>query len=56
MPYLSTSGFKIEKVLSYFQHPQICQNAKFCAKLKIIVIFDFSQGQGSAFFLKVHLF
>ena len=27
---------KVEKVLSYFQHPRICQNAKFLAKLKIL--------------------
>ena len=27
---------KVEKVLSYFQHPRICQNAMFLAKLKIL--------------------
>ena len=36
MPYLSILGCKFEKLLSYFQHPRICQNAKFCAKLKTL--------------------
>ena len=36
MPYLSILGCKFEKLLSYFQHPRICQNAKFRAKLKIL--------------------
>ena len=34
MPYL-VFGCKFEKVLSYFQHPRICQTAKFRAKLKV---------------------
>ena len=33
MTYLSILGCKFEKLLSYFQHPRICQNAKFCAKV-----------------------
>ena len=36
MPYLSILGCKFAKVLSYFQHPQIFQNAKFHVKLKIL--------------------
>ena len=36
MPYLGIFGCKFEKVLSYFQHPRICQTAKFRAKLKIL--------------------
>ena len=36
MPYLGILGCKFEKVLSYFQQPRICQNAKFRAKLKIL--------------------
>ena len=36
MPYLGILGCKFENVLSYFQHPRICQNAKFRAKLKIL--------------------
>ena len=36
MPYLGILGCNFEKVLSYFQHPRICQNAKFRAKLKIL--------------------
>ena len=35
MPYLGILGCKFEKVLSYFQHPRICQTAKFHAKLKV---------------------
>ena len=35
-PYLDILGCKFEKLLSYFQHLRICQNAKFCAKLKIL--------------------
>ena len=29
-------GYQLGKVLSYFQHPQICKNAKFRAILKIL--------------------
>ena len=36
MPYLSILGCKFAKLLSYFQHPQIFQNAKFHVKLKIL--------------------
>ena len=36
MPYVGILGCKFEKVLSYFQQPRICQNAKFRAKLKIL--------------------
>ena len=36
MPYLDIFGCNFEKVLSYFQHPRIYQNAKFRAKLKIL--------------------
>ena len=36
VPYLSILSCKSEKLLSYFQHPRICQNAKFHAKLKIL--------------------
>ena len=35
MSYLGILGCKFEKVLSYFQHPRICQTAKFRAKLKV---------------------
>ena len=35
-PYLGILGCKFEKVLPHFQHPPICQNAKFLAKLKIL--------------------
>ena len=35
-PSLGILGCKFEKVLSYFQHPRICQTAKFRAKLKIL--------------------
>ena len=35
-PYLSFLGCKFEKILSYFLHPRICQNAKFRPKLKIL--------------------
>ena len=35
-PYLGILGCKFEKKLPYFQHPPICQNAKFLAKLKIL--------------------
>ena len=35
MFYLGILGCKFEKVLSFFQHPRICQTAKFRAKLKI---------------------
>ena len=38
MPYLGILGCKFEKVLSYFQHPQICQTAKFRAKLKTLTL------------------
>ena len=38
MSYLGFLGCKFEKVLLYFQHPRICQTAKFRAKLKV---FDF---------------
>ena len=30
--YLGILGCKFEKLLSYFQHPRICQNTKFRAK------------------------
>ena len=33
---LGILGSKFEKVLSYFQHPRICQTATFRAKLKIL--------------------
>ena len=38
MPYLGILGWKFEKLLSYLknQHPRICHNAKFRAKLKIL--------------------
>ena len=36
--YLGILGCKFEKVLSYFQHPRICQTAKFRAKLKVFKI------------------
>ena len=36
MSYVSILGYKFEKLLSYFQHPRICQNAKSRAKLKIL--------------------
>ena len=36
MPYSGILGWKFEKVLSYFQHPRICKNVKFRAKLKIL--------------------
>ena len=36
MPSLGILGYMFEKVLSYFQHPRICQNAKFRTKLKIL--------------------
>ena len=36
MPYFRILSWKFEKISSYFQHPQICQNAKFRAKLKIL--------------------
>ena len=36
MPYLGILGCKLEKVLSYFQNPRLCQNAKFRVKLKIL--------------------
>ena len=35
MAYSGILGCEFEKVLSYLQHPRICQNAKFRAKLKI---------------------
>ena len=35
---LGILGWKFEKVLSYFHHPRICQNAKFCAKLKFLTL------------------
>ena len=35
MFYLGILGCKFEKILSYFQHPRICQTAKFRAKLKV---------------------
>ena len=35
MFYLGVLGCKFEKILSYFQHPRICQTAKFRAKLKV---------------------
>ena len=35
MPYLGILGSKFEKVLAYFQHPRICQTAKFLAKLEV---------------------
>ena len=34
--YLGILGYTFEKVLSNFQYPQICENAKFHAKLKIL--------------------
>ena len=34
--YLGIFGCKSEKVLSYFQHPGICQAAKFRGKLKML--------------------
>ena len=37
MSSLGILGCMFEKVLSYFQHPRICQNAKFRAKLKILI-------------------
>ena len=36
MSYLGILGCMFEKVLSNFQHPQICENAKFHAELKIL--------------------
>ena len=30
--YLGILGSRFEKLLSYFQHPRICQNTKFRAK------------------------
>ena len=36
MSYLGILGSKFEEVLSYFQHPRICQHAKFREKLKIL--------------------
>ena len=36
MLYLGIFGCKSEKVLSYFQHPGICQAAKFRGKLKML--------------------
>ena len=36
MPYLGILGCNLEKVLSYFQNPRLCQNAKFRVKLKIL--------------------
>ena len=36
MPSLGILGYMFEKVLSYFQHPRICQNAKFRTKLRIL--------------------
>ena len=36
MRYLVILGCNFEKVFSYFEHPRICQNAKFHAKLKIL--------------------
>ena len=35
-PSLGILGCKFEKVLSYSQHPRICQTAKFRAKLKTL--------------------
>ena len=35
MFYLGILSCKFEKVLSYYQHPRICQTAKFRAKLKV---------------------
>ena len=35
MPYSRILGCEFEKVLSYLQHPRVCQNAKFRARLKI---------------------
>ena len=37
MLYLGILGCKFEKALTYFQHPQILQNATFRAKLKILI-------------------
>ena len=36
MPYLGILACMFEKVLSCFQHPQVCQDAKVRAKLKIL--------------------
>ena len=36
MSYLGILGCMFEKVLSYFKHPRIYQNAKFYAKLKVL--------------------
>ena len=36
VPSLDILSCKFEKVLSYFEHPRICQTAKFRAKLEIL--------------------